>query len=217
MDQLSFAELLVPSPKSTSEFRGGRRLHFRAGRPRSLSGWEAEQKNAATKAKSARRELLSDEAIRERDRRQQKKRDAKRYKRCRDEINAASRKYYQENTAAQAEAAAKRYRRTLLQGMVYRAEKRAKERCLPFNLTVNDILIHEFCPVLGIPMAVGRENRWMKNTSPTLDRIIGELGYVKGNVRVISWRANKIKNDATLEELERIVSYIRGAACQTSP
>jgi hypothetical protein len=44
--------------------------------------------------------------------------------------------------------------------------------------------------------------------SPSLDRIVPELGYVKGNVRVISDRANRIKRDATLEELRAIVKYV---------
>src|SRR5262249_47719260 len=68
--------------------------------------------------------------------------------------------------------------------MLMWAKIRAKERNLPFNLNREDLMIPEFCPVLGIPLRPGtREN---KDNSPTLDRIIPELGYTRDNVRVIS-------------------------------
>lgn len=38
--------------------------------------------------------------------------------------------------------------------------------------------------------------------SPSIDKVIPELGYVRGNVWVISNKANRIKNNATLEELK---------------
>lgn len=44
--------------------------------------------------------------------------------------------------------------------------------------------------------------------SPSLDRIKPELGYVKGNIRVISFKANSIKNDASIEELRQILQYM---------
>jgi hypothetical protein len=53
---------------------------------------------------------------------------------------------------------------------------------------------------LGITISTN-EN---KNHSPSLDRIFPELGYTKGNVRVISWRANWIKNNSTIEEIEKL-------------
>jgi hypothetical protein len=34
-------------------------------------------------------------------------------------------------------------------------------------------------------------------------------GYIKGNVRVISWRANELKGDATLEEMKAVVRYMK--------
>ena len=43
----------------------------------------------------------------------------------------------------------------------------------------------------------------------SLDCIIPELGYVPGNVAVISRRANTIKNDATIEELELVLAYMK--------
>lgn len=67
-----------------------------------------------------------------------------------------------------------------------------------FSITIDDVVIPDTCPVLGTPM---------KN--PSIDKIIPELGYVPHNVRVISMRANRIKSNATYEELARITEYVR--------
>lgn len=67
------------------------------------------------------------------------------------------------------------------------------------------------CPVLGTPLAVGRGDRNSPGPSPcspSIDRIEPHLGYVKGNVRTISFRANEIKKNATLAELRAIVAYV---------
>lgn len=91
--------------------------------------------------------------------------------------------------------------------MVRRAKHRAKKLNLPFNITPDDVYIPEKCPIFGIPLkvAIGRH----EDASPALDRIIPELGYVPGNIMVISQRANVLKRDASLEELETLVSGLR--------
>ena len=87
----------------------------------------------------------------------------------------------------------------------------AKERSVkfkrPFDIEVSDIVIPETCPVLGIPLfkGVGKQTR----NSPTLDRIDTTKGYVKGNVAVISLRANSLKQDATVEMLEKLIAYMK--------
>lgn len=88
--------------------------------------------------------------------------------------------------------------------MVQSARNRARELGLPFNLEVGDIVIPEFCPVLGIKLERGNNN-----SRPELDRVVPSLGYVKGNVNVISGRANRIKWNASLEELEAVAKYVR--------
>lgn len=90
--------------------------------------------------------------------------------------------------------------------MVHRARRRAKQRGLDFDLEVSDIIIPTHCPVLGIPLVPTSHGRNQDDT-PTLDRIIGARGYVKGNVEVISWKANRLKGDATPEELRRLADY----------
>ncbi len=46
------------------------------------------------------------------------------------------------------------------------------------------------------------------NNYSTLDRVVPSLGYVKGNVRVISFRANRLKNNATIDEIRAILAYM---------
>lgn len=91
-------------------------------------------------------------------------------------------------------------------GMLSNARNKAKRRGLPFNLELEDIKIPQVCPILGVPIDRGRY-------SASLDKIIPEKGYVKGNVQVISKLANTMKNDASFEELklfsENILTYIK--------
>ena|SRR6516162_5198132 len=95
-------------------------------------------------------------------------------------------------------------RKTLQYQMWVHAKRRAKDINVPFNLSVTDLpAIPLVCPVLGIEMAKGNGNR--AAGSPSLDRIVNRLGYVKGNVRIISWRANSLKSNATLQELRLLV------------
>ena len=91
--------------------------------------------------------------------------------------------------------------------ILYSARARAKKEGIAFNLTPEDIFVPEYCPVLGIKLEVGSGQA--SGNSPSLDKIIPSLGYVKGNVMVISNRANSIKRDATLDEAEKIYLYIK--------
>ena len=90
--------------------------------------------------------------------------------------------------------------------MLARAKSRAKKNDLPFNLELDDITIPERCPLLGIKI----ESNNFRNSpnNPSLDKIIPEKGYTKGNVWVISNRANTLKNDATLSELKLLVEKL---------
>jgi hypothetical protein len=89
--------------------------------------------------------------------------------------------------------------------MWFNAKGRAKEQGLPFTIKGSDIVVPNYCPILGIPIFSSK----VKSTdhSPSLDRIVGELGYVPGNVQVISMRANTLKNNATLKELKELMRW----------
>lgn len=121
------------------------------------------------------------------------------------------RNHYQAQFASSKSAAYKRWYAQMPSGMrlYYGAKKRAKEQGIEFKITPEDIFIPDVCPVLGMPLerSVGKASP----NSPSLDRIIPELGYVPGNVRVISMRANAIKNDANLDELLKVAAYLERA------
>lgn len=93
--------------------------------------------------------------------------------------------------------------------LLSRARSRAKKKKIECSIVEGDIIIPNVCPLLGIPLHKVGLNGKALDTSPSLDRIDSTKGYVKGNVWVISWRANSLKNDATLDELEKLVSALR--------
>ena len=92
--------------------------------------------------------------------------------------------------------------------MYFNAKRRARVRNIPFNLMKDDIVIPSHCFILGIKLKrkVGRGNC---DTSPVLDRIIPDLGYVRDNVQIISAKANNIKSNANLREIELVYLYMK--------
>ena len=95
-----------------------------------------------------------------------------------------------------------RYKKTWLSRIKARAERNG----LPFNLTIEDCEIPEMCPALGTPLILNDPNKYQ---SPSMDRVVPSLGYVKDNVRVISYRANQIKSNATIEEMEKVLAWYK--------
>lgn len=91
--------------------------------------------------------------------------------------------------------------------MLNQARHRAKRKSIPFSITLDDIQLPNFCPVLGILLDYGHKGGHLFPNSPSLDRRIPKLGYVKGNVEVISMKANMIKTHATPEEILRVALY----------
>ncbi len=90
---------------------------------------------------------------------------------------------------------------------------RAKEKNVPFdldNLYLESIATTK-CPVFDVVFDWGLDKKGQGRDRPSLDRIIPELGYVKGNVCFISFRANSIKNDATETELYAVADWLHEA------
>jgi hypothetical protein len=84
----------------------------------------------------------------------------------------------------------------------------AKKRGIPFDLKLSDIDqigIPLSCPILGFPIFFHRDK--VQDDSISFDRIDSSKGYTLDNLIVISYRANKIKSDATLSELKKIVNF----------
>lgn len=86
------------------------------------------------------------------------------------------------------------------------ARQRAKRSGVAFTLQPEHIQIPDRCPVLGIPLFFGERGN---PNSPSLDRVNATVGYVPENVRVISFRANTIKHNATWEELRAVYLYVQ--------
>ena len=99
-------------------------------------------------------------------------------------------------------------RRNPIPYMLYNIKKRAEEKGLEFNLTAEDLQIPTVCPVLGIPIRIGRNSRGFSDNSPSVDRINPSRGYTKDNICIISWRANRIKYNSTYEELQKVLAYM---------
>lgn len=92
-------------------------------------------------------------------------------------------------------------------GLLKSAKQRAKAEGIAFDLCEEDIYVPMICPALGVPIKYG--GKFAGPNSPSLDRAVPKLGYVSGNVFVISFRANAIKNDAYAYEMEKIARYAR--------
>ena len=97
---------------------------------------------------------------------------------------------------------------------LYKAKRRAKEKKVPFDLSaeyLEEIFPKDnLCPVFGLSFEWGGgSDEASRDNSPSLDRIVPELGYVEGNVVWISNRANILKRDATWEELQRVAEWLK--------
>jgi hypothetical protein len=89
------------------------------------------------------------------------------------------------------------------------AKRRALSQGIPFDIDYTDISIPEYCPLLGIKLNKHVGEGKLHDDSPSLDKIIPKLGYIRGNVWVISSKANRIKSNVTIEELELLVKNLK--------
>lgn len=120
--------------------------------------------------------------------------------------------YYEriKHTEAYQERAARtrfKYRETHPERIIFLSAKaRAERDGIEFTIEYEDIQIPEACPLLGVPLTNTR-GKGRVQTNPSLDRIDSSKGYVKGNIQVISDLANRMKQDATPEQL---VAFAKG-------
>jgi hypothetical protein len=92
--------------------------------------------------------------------------------------------------------------------MLWAIVGRARRNGVPCNIDISDIIIPNFCPLLGIKLKAPHSGK-LSHDSPSLDKKDPTKGYTKGNVWVISHRANTLKNNATVEELELLVKNLK--------
>lgn len=84
-------------------------------------------------------------------------------------------------------------------------KNKARRSGLEFNLDVSDIVLPTHCPVFGIPLVIS-EGVSSAN-SPSVDRIDNTKGYIKGNVVVVSQKANTMKRAATVLEMRQLADF----------
>lgn len=126
------------------------------------------------------------------------------YTKNKEHIKAKSKQWSIDNKERKAQSSIE-YRLSFKEKALLKAAKqRAEKNGILFNIEISDIIIPEYCPILGVKLESGigkGRGNINRKYSPSLDRIIPSLGYTKGNIQVISWLANTMKSMATLEEL----------------
>lgn len=97
-----------------------------------------------------------------------------------------------------------------LKYMLNRTRGSAKRRGLEFSLSEADFpVLPEYCPVFGMRLKYPGDTEGADDPAiASLDRINNSMGYIAGNVVIISLRANKIKRDASLEDLRALVAWL---------
>jgi len=99
--------------------------------------------------------------------------------------------------------------RRALSQRLHSAKHRCKDSDIPFDLDVDDLKPWPMvCPVLGVKIDWLYDSRGGSDNSPSIDRLDPNKGYVAGNVEIISNRANRIKNDADLDEVRAVVQWM---------
>jgi hypothetical protein len=99
--------------------------------------------------------------------------------------------------------------------MLTSAKNRAKKKNIPFNIDkeyLNSIYPKDNkCPVLDVPFQLGNlsEIKKTKDYAPSLDRIIPEKGYIKNNLVIVSSISNRVKNNVSIETLEKILNFYK--------
>jgi len=120
---------------------------------------------------------------------------------CRSCVQQKSRKHYRNNS----EKILRRLNENPIKILLKNIKSRAKIKKIDFNLTEEDIIIPNFCPVLNIEI-IPFDN---SDNSPSVDRFDNNKGYIKGNCYIISKRANRLKSNGTIDEFKKIIDYMK--------
>ncbi|MGK8202902.1 hypothetical protein ACRS8P_29230 [Burkholderia cenocepacia] len=112
------------------------------------------------------------------------------------------------NPQKRAEQVRKYQEKNVAKLMFNRARARASDSGIEFSIDIEDVVVPDRCPILGIVLKRNVGGGRMLDGSPSLDRIDPAVGYVKGNVWVISALANRMKNDASPEHLLKFAEWV---------
>lgn len=86
--------------------------------------------------------------------------------------------------------------------MVWEKRRKCKKLGIAFNLTVEDVIVPAYCPVLGIEIKRGNTDN-----AASIDRIKPNRGYVKGNIIIVSKLANQIRTNATSKQIRAVADF----------
>ncbi len=89
--------------------------------------------------------------------------------------------------------------------LLWQAYSNAHTKKLEYTLTREDLVLPPVCPILGIPLFYTKGKR--TDNTPSVDRIDPSKGYTKDNIVVVSWKANNLKGNMTLDELSRFYRF----------
>lgn len=94
----------------------------------------------------------------------------------------------------------------------------AKKQNIPFDLDLDYLfnIANDVCPILNIRLSWGERKGKATDNSPSLDKFNPKLGYIKGNVTWISFKANTIKNNATSEEIQAVANWMQNITNATT-
>lgn len=105
-----------------------------------------------------------------------------------------------------------------IEEMYKSALKRARDNKLPFDIDISYLksIAKQTCPIFGIQLNWGKSsNGKVKHNSASLDKIIPEWGYIKGNVAIISHIANTIKQNVTYNDLYKVADWLHDQEKET--
>lgn len=125
--------------------------------------------------------------------------DRKEYER---QYYLANRDKYLARSARRNREVIKASKEAKIHSLVVKARHRAKKNGTEFLITAADLPLPQFCPLLGIELCYCNDK--LQPNSPSIDRVDPTLGYIPGNVWIISHKANCVKNNLTSDELGRI-------------
>lgn len=115
-----------------------------------------------------------------------------------DKRKATKAKWYNNHRDAEKQKQDRYRKENAAKYLFTRARRRALAAGIPFDIELSDVVVPQICPLLEMPINSYSEKPGFR---PSLDRIRPDLGYVKGNVQVVSHRANRLKNNANGTEL----------------
>ena len=111
-----------------------------------------------------------------------------------------AREYYLKNKHKWKTYPTENYNYDIRKRLLLKAKTNAKRNNLDFDITIDDIVIPDKCPYLNCDLTYIR-GKGLVQSNVSIDRINPNKGYVKGNIQVLSYLANRMKSDATEQQL----------------